>query len=199
MENIFAALMEAQRVSQDLSHMAGRSYGVTVGVVTDREDPEGYGRVKAALPAKGGKSSTDWLWRVPVMPGLSPVVPRVGDSVWVLFKDGDPHVGMYIGVTNNKPNPSWEDKDGLRMVIGSVTLTIGSDGVVTLLGAKEINLAGQKVSLIGEQVNLVGDQVNITAANTAIKDATSVSINGKQALTLGSVDTGGFINVSKGW
>ena len=71
----------------------GRIYGLLYGVVTNIADPKGLGRVRARVGAQRDGDSTDWL--DPSWQGAIESVPRVGDPIFVMFVDGDPHRGVY--------------------------------------------------------------------------------------------------------
>ncbi len=97
---------------------------VTVGVVTNIEDPEKLGRVKVRLLNRTNSDyETDYIRVMSPMVGAEWgmfFLPEVGDEVVVAFCDGDisrPYVlgGLY---NNDKKQPTQieEDKNDIRMI-----------------------------------------------------------------------------------
>ncbi|HMQ29758.1 MAG TPA: phage baseplate assembly protein V [Chloroflexaceae bacterium] len=69
----------------------GRFFGVTVGVVTNLNDPEGLGRVKLKLPWLDDGAETSWARVVSPMAGAGMgllLPPEPGDEVLVAFEHG---------------------------------------------------------------------------------------------------------------
>ena len=133
-----------------------RSYGVRVAIVTDNQDPNGYGNVKVRLPWLGDSDANSYeVWaRLATMMGGdnrgSWFVPEVGDEVLVAFDGGNPNRPYVIGALWNgkdaAPVPMDSDNNvkaivsrtGIRITLddtsGAVTLTLETPG-------------GQKVTL----------------------------------------------------
>lgn len=93
-----------------------RIYGVTVGIVTDNEDPEKLGRVKLKLPDRLGNLETDWARVATIMGGNSMgafFLPDVNDEVLVMFREGDIREPYVIGsLWNSKEKPPEDNGDG---------------------------------------------------------------------------------------
>jgi hypothetical protein len=71
-------------------------FGIYKGVVTQVDDPENLGRIKAQIPQVLGQSESDWAWPAqPNIAGITPLDP--GDPVWVIFEGGDPHYPVWLG------------------------------------------------------------------------------------------------------
>lgn len=79
-----------------------RYYGPHRAVVTDNQDPDKLGRVKAFCLEVGQSESPD-VWVLPAMEGAgnkrgSFNPPENEDTIWVFFKEGDPnHPEVYFG------------------------------------------------------------------------------------------------------
>ena len=83
--------------------------GLVIGIVTDNQDPKGYGRVKVKYPWLSGEHASDWA-RV-VAPGAGDqrgieFLPEVNDEVLVGFEMGDVHYPYVLGGL-------WNGKDAL--------------------------------------------------------------------------------------
>src|SRR5690242_883455 len=84
-----------------------RSYGVRIAIVTDNQDPNGYGNVKVRLPWLGDSDTNSYeVWaRLATMMGGdnrgSWFVPEVGDEVLVAFDGGNPNRPYVIGALWN--------------------------------------------------------------------------------------------------
>jgi phage baseplate assembly protein gpV len=74
--------------------------GVTVGVVTNLEDPKAFNRVKVQLPYLTSQEETGWARVVQLGAGNGRgwwLHPDVGDEVIVAFENGDPRLPIVIG------------------------------------------------------------------------------------------------------
>ena len=94
--------------------------GITVGMVSNVEDPDGLGRIKVKLPGWGDHYETDWA------PVVVPIagdkcgfffLPGVGEEVVVAFRGGDINSPYVLGSTwanDKKPLGTSQDaKDNL--------------------------------------------------------------------------------------
>jgi uncharacterized protein involved in type VI secretion and phage assembly len=85
--------------------------GVTVGIVTNLEDPEGKKRVKLKLPYLADNEDTGWARVVQFGAGNRRgwwVHPDVGDEVIVAFENGDPRLPIVLGGVWSTAN-AWPD------------------------------------------------------------------------------------------
>lgn len=95
----------------------GKFYGVTVGIVTDIEDPEKLGRIKVKLLNRDtSEYETDFVRIATPMTGQQWGMfffPEIGDEVLVTFSDGDIHRPYVIGSLwnqNYKPPVEIQEK-----------------------------------------------------------------------------------------
>jgi len=84
-----------------------RFLGLHVGVVTDRDDPEGIGRVRVRIPGLIEPESA-WAWPLGTGGGGAAqcglfAVPPVGADVGVLFAGADPDCPAYLCGPWGKP------------------------------------------------------------------------------------------------
>ncbi|MFI3174342.1 MAG: phage baseplate assembly protein V [Bacillota bacterium] len=97
-----------------------RAYGVTLGVVTDIEDPEKLGRIKVKLLNRDTSLfETGWIRITTPMVGKEWGMfffPEIGDEVLVAFGDGDitkPYVIGSLWNANYKPPVIIEEKKNI--------------------------------------------------------------------------------------
>lgn len=80
-----------------------------VGVVTDNEDPQGWGRVKVKLPTLTEDHTSNWARVVAIGAGHQrgfDCLPEIDDEVLVAFEHGDIHRPYILGgVWNGKDEP----------------------------------------------------------------------------------------------
>jgi uncharacterized protein involved in type VI secretion and phage assembly len=90
--------------------------GVTGGIVTNNQDPDGLGRVKIKFPWLSDENETDWVRIATLMAGGergSFFLPEVGDEVLVAFEHGDINHPVVIGALwNGVDKPPETNSDG---------------------------------------------------------------------------------------
>lgn len=93
-----------------------RINGVTAGIITNNQDPEGLGRVKIRYPWLSDDNETDWVRIATLMAGAergSFFLPEVGDEVLVAFEHGDINHPYVIGALwNGVDKPPETNRDG---------------------------------------------------------------------------------------
>jgi uncharacterized protein involved in type VI secretion and phage assembly len=91
-------------------------FGVTVGVVTNNQDPDGLGRVKVSLPWLSEEDESNWARVASPMAGNDRGVfflPEVDDEVLVAFEHGMAEFPYVIGTLwNGKDTPPESNDDG---------------------------------------------------------------------------------------
>ena len=91
-----------------------RLYGVTVGVVTNNQDPDGLGRVKVKLPWLSDDVESHWARIVTPMAGNDRglfFLPEVDDEVLVAFEHGSPEFPYVLGALWNGKDKAPETND----------------------------------------------------------------------------------------
>jgi uncharacterized protein involved in type VI secretion and phage assembly len=92
--------------------------GVTVGVVTNNDDPDKLGRVRVKFPSVSDSEESEWARVLTAGGGSSKglqFVPDLHDEVLVVFEHGDPRRPYVLGaVWSDKQKPPFADytKDG---------------------------------------------------------------------------------------
>lgn len=94
----------------------GRIHGVTVGVVTNNQDPEGRGRVKLRLPWLSDSDESNWARVMTPMAGKDRglyLLPEVDDEVLVMFEHGRVDHPFVLGALwNGEDTPPATNADG---------------------------------------------------------------------------------------
>jgi len=94
----------------------GRVFGVTAGLVTNNQDPDGLGRVKVKFPWLSDDNESDWIRIATMMAGGdrgSFFLPEVEDEVLCAFEHGDINRPYVIGALwNGVEKPPESNSDG---------------------------------------------------------------------------------------
>lgn len=108
--------MEQPGVEQLVVELAAqvreRFYGKYRGLVSDVDDPEKIGRVKAKVPEVLG--DLDSPWALPCAPFAGPgeglfAIPPVGAGVWIEFEAGDPSRPIWTGAWWGRDDPPKDE------------------------------------------------------------------------------------------
>jgi Type VI secretion system/phage-baseplate injector OB domain len=105
MSQILSTLAELNRLKAQLAELPNRVYGLQIGIVTDNADPLNQRCIRVSPQSKAGLAPTDWLGHCNPAPAMDAPIPAVGSTVYFQFLDGDPHDGVWLGVTHNDTNP----------------------------------------------------------------------------------------------
>lgn len=156
-----------------LERMVDRYYGKYRGVVTDNQDPNNLGRIKAKVPEVLGDVETGWA--LPCSPyagnGVGHyTVPPIGSGVWIEFEAGDVSRPVWSGcwwADNEVPNQVTPDIKVIKTTSGhTITMddTPGSEKVEILEknGAKIVmDKQGIEVSKGSQKIKLTQNSVKI--------------------------------------
>jgi phage baseplate assembly protein gpV len=163
-------------VARLIERVEGRYYGKYRGTVTDNQDPDNLGRVKANVPRVLGDHDTGWALPAFIYGGASEqgffAVPDVGAGVWIEFEGGDLSYPIWTGTwytTGAIPESATPSKkvlkttSGHKIVLdddgGSVEVT-DSNGNTISMDASVIKIqtsAATQVVIDGPQIQLVQD------------------------------------------
>lgn len=75
--------------------MSGNLFGLYRASVRNNDDPTGAHRLQVLVPAVGDQVLP---WAVACVSGTDFHLPRVGDTVWIMFEAGDIQRPVWIGV-----------------------------------------------------------------------------------------------------
>jgi uncharacterized protein involved in type VI secretion and phage assembly len=102
---------------------SGRVYGVVVGVVTNNQDPDGFGRVKVKFPWLSDMDESTWARVAAPMAGKQRGIyflPEVDDEVLVVFEHGDVRTPYVLGALWNgldaPPVTNDDGKNNVRLI-----------------------------------------------------------------------------------
>jgi uncharacterized protein involved in type VI secretion and phage assembly len=149
-------------------------YGKYRGVVTDNNDPQMRGRVRARVPDIYGEGESGWA--MPSVPyagadvGLF-LIPPVDAGVWIEFENGDPAYPIWSGcfwAAGEVPaQPTVPQMKVLKTDVGTITVndTAGAGGITieTQSGMKiAITTTGIEINDgQGGSIKLAGPKVTI--------------------------------------
>lgn len=157
-----------------ISKVDGRYYGKYRGIVTDNNDPDDLGRVKAKVPRLLNDEETGWALPAFCYGGLSEqgffAVPDINAGVWIEFEGGDLSYPVWTGTwysSNSIPESAkpaqkvLKTQSGHKMIFdddgGSIEITDSNGNTVTM-DSNQIKIAAGSAGTIvidAPQINLV--------------------------------------------
>lgn len=174
---------------QTAEHQQTRLFGKYRGLVTDVDDPDSMGRLKARVPEVLHDGET--AWAMPCVPyagkdhGLV-LLPEVHDGVWIEFEAGDPSRPVWSGC--------WWSRDEGLPASASTTVRVlattkghkvvmdedGDEITVTHPGGAEVKLTSSQVSLKlgGSEITMTSSDLTLKSGSGEVKlSASGVSVN----------------------
>lgn len=177
----------------DLSRHDTRLFGMYVGHVTDRKDPDKLGRVRVCVPGLLEPHSA-WAWPLGTVGGGSKnrgffAVPEEGAEVALFFNQGDVDRPYFISAHWGKPNgesevPEEAQKDSPdNRVLATETFRLELDESE---GARRLKITNKKTDdylLFDAEANTITLQgttsIIIKAVGAISLDATHITIGGR--------------------
>jgi hypothetical protein len=181
------------RFDDDLARHDSRLFGMYLGYVTDRRDPEGLGRVRVCVPGLLERSS-GWAWPLGTVGGGSKdrgffAVPEEGAEVAVFFHQGDVDQPHYLAAHWGKPGgvsevPAEAAKDPPdARVFATETFRVELDESP---GSRRLKLTNRKTDdflVFDAEENTVTLQgttaITIRAVGAIALEATQITIGGR--------------------
>lgn len=175
-----------------VEQMRSRFYGKYRGIVTDVDDPENLGRIKAQVPAVFDVGDSPWA--MPATPfagsghGLV-LLPEVNDGVWIEFEAGDPAHPIWTGcwwARGERPSPEGNQIRLFATTAGHQLVLDDENNEVKLLHAGGAELAmtnsdivlklgTQQIKITQSEINLNNGMVKVTTAGASlVNDALKV-------------------------
>ena len=183
MNQIFELLFSAAKAAPHAIDRSNRQDMAILGAVSNNDDPDGLRRIKITDPASPGLES-HWLRRIAPAPGYDLPMPEIGQTVRVLFVEGDPSQGWYSSCIN-LTNPPLIKKDPIRDAAFSypgerVTTIAQSDLLKVSKNIKLENGVGAFIEMTAEGNVIIGDAFGkkITMANGLL----TIDLNGARYL-----------------
>lgn len=171
---------EIERLVVELASLVrDRYFGKYRGIVTDVDDPNRRGYIRAQVPEI--YSDADSPWAIPSVPFAGRnhgfvTLPEVGDGVWVEFEGGDPARPIWSGAwwaDDEMPQEAGPQQRaiitsaGHRLVLddeaGEIRLEHG-DGPKIVLGRDSITIevGGQTIDLSRSRVSINNGNLEVT-------------------------------------
>jgi phage protein D/phage baseplate assembly protein gpV len=152
---------------------------LVLGVVTNNDDPDGYGRVRVKYPALGDDVEGGWARIAAVSAGNARglmMLPVVGEEVLVGFEHGDTTRPYVLGSLFNGVDLPGDD------------LTQGKDGSFALLSDHKIVATSQEDMKLTSKgaltVDVTSDATLTGDASVSIKANSDISIEGTSSVTI---------------
>ncbi|HNA31177.1 MAG TPA: phage baseplate assembly protein V [Thiobacillaceae bacterium] len=169
-----------------------RHYGKYRGVVTDVDDPDKLGRLKARVDAVYGDADSPWA--LPALAFAGPghglaLLPEVGDGVWIEFVGGDLSYPVWTGCwwgSGQRPAPDGnkarllatsaghqvlidEDANEMKLIHpGGAEIVMDSEGITLKMGSCELKISSTEINLNNGMVKVT------TAGASLVNDAFKV-------------------------
>lgn len=151
-------------------------YGKYRGIVTDNQDPEGLGRVRARVPDVFGEEESGWA--MPSVPyagdgvGLY-LIPPVSAGVWVEFEHADPEYPIWTGCFWPSRYEVPEGASGpeikvLKTDVGTIIMDDSpGNGCITIETAD-----GMKITLDSQGIEITNGmaKISLSGLNVSIND-----------------------------
>jgi uncharacterized protein involved in type VI secretion and phage assembly len=158
-------------VEELVEHLRTRYYGLYRGIVTDNDDDQSLGRIKAQVPTVLGDVESGWC--MPCVPYAGDQVgiaflPEVGSGVWIAFEGGDVSYPVWVGsfwrsgelppdvapatkvIVTKAPLELKLDDGGESVEItdsNGNTVTLDSSGITLSKGGQQVVVSDSSVSV----------------------------------------------------
>ncbi len=158
-----------------IERVDGRYYGKYRGHVTDNDDPDNLGRLKARVPRLLGDEETGWALPAFAYGGTAEqgffAVPDVDAGVWIEFEGGDLSYPVWSGTWYTSgaiPESAGPGKKVLKTASGH-TLVLDDDGQTLQLrdgngNSITMDSAGIEIS------DANGNSIKMTASGISVND-----------------------------
>lgn len=129
--------------------------------VTDINDPEKRGRIRVQCPSVIGTGKSPWCEvcsPVAYEGGGDFCLPKVGDTVWVEFEEGNPNKPIWVGSwwsIENTPVSDYNSAQSIRIIeFDGSRIQMSSEGVTITCAGSEIQLTSSGVYIKGSTIHL---------------------------------------------
>jgi len=143
------------------------------GLVSDNNDPNRLGRIKARVPAVFGDVERGWC--MPCVPYAGPQVgiaflPEVGSGVWIEFEGGDVSYPIWVGGYWRKDELPSDVAPNVKVIVTASTLELKLDDGAQSSALTDSN--GNTVTLDSSGITLRngGQQIVVDDASVSVND-----------------------------
>jgi len=165
--------LDEQTLMDILDRLRNRYFGKYRGTVTDVNDPNNLGRIKANVPAVLGDTPTGWC--MPCVPyagsnvGIA-FLPETGSGVWIEFEGGDVSYPIWTGCYWRDGEIPSEVAPNVKVIKTTAPHTLQMDD-----GQNSISLTDPSQN--SAALNSSGITLTGLAVSTIVIDDTEVNIN----------------------
>jgi uncharacterized protein involved in type VI secretion and phage assembly len=152
-----------------------RYYGKFRGIVTDNNDPDQQGRIRAKVPELFGDEPTGWAMAcVPFAPPQKGflALPETDSNVWIEFEAGDPSRPIWSGCwwpQNQGPSLASPKVKIFETAAGNKITLDDSDGSETV-SIEDKNGASITLNQQGIALTKGGMKVQVTDSQVSVND-----------------------------
>jgi uncharacterized protein involved in type VI secretion and phage assembly len=185
--------MNDELIARLIDRVEHRFYGKYRGLVSDNQDPENLGRIKATVPAVLGAEVTGWA--LPCVPyggdseqGLF-AIPEVGAGVWIEFEAGDLSYPIWVGTwwsAGEVPESATPEKKVLKTKSGNKIVLDDTSGsevieISDASGSNVVKLDANAIEITRDSntVKIDGSAIELSRGGKSVKITdSSVTVNG---------------------
>ena len=164
-----------------LEHVERHHFGKHRGVVTDNQDPDNLGRVRARVPRLLGDVETGWALPAAPYGGASEqglfTVPEVGAGVWIEFEAGDLAYPIWTGTwwgDGELPEGATPAQKVLKTLAGHKIVLDDDAESVVVADSNENTVTLDSSGALVEDAN--GNTVTMDSSGIKLEDANGNSI-----------------------
>lgn len=156
-----------------LEHLRTRFYGLYRGLVTDNDDPQKLGRVKANVPTVLGDVESGWC--MPCVPYAGDNVgvaflPEIGSGVWIAFEGGDVSFPVWLGCFWRSGELPSDVLPSVKVIITKAPLEIKLDDDAESVEITDSNGNSIKLDSSGVTVSKSGQQVVVSDSSVSVNN-----------------------------
>jgi uncharacterized protein involved in type VI secretion and phage assembly len=160
-------------VDDVLEHLRTRFYGLYRGLVTDNDDPQKLGRVKANVPTVLGDVESGWC--MPCVPYAGDNVgvaflPEIGSGVWIAFEGGDVSFPVWLGCFWRSGELPSDVAPSVKVIVTNAPLEIKLDDDAESVEITDSNGNSVKLDSSGVTVSKSGQQVVVSDSSVSVNN-----------------------------
>jgi uncharacterized protein involved in type VI secretion and phage assembly len=160
-------------VDDVLEHLRTRFYGLYRGLVTDNDDPQKLGRVKASVPTVLGDVESGWC--MPCVPYAGDNVgvaflPEIGSGVWIAFEGGDVSFPVWLGCFWRSGELPSDVAPSVKVIVTKAPLEIKLDDDAESVEITDSNGNSVKLDSSGVTVSKSGQQVVVSDSSVSVNN-----------------------------